>query len=122
MFGVFQLIESPPLTARRVCTPRLWCRGRTHSLGGEGVGGQYFGRRQTLLCTLLYIRKYFVGIGYCWMRHYRQIDIETDRVSSTFRSRRESVATCIYKCNGLAYPVLHTRMGLHTELEFLNNL
>jgi hypothetical protein len=26
--------------------------GTTHSLGEEGVGGQYFGRRQTLLCTL----------------------------------------------------------------------
>jgi hypothetical protein len=26
--------------------------GRTHSLGVEGVGGQYFVRRQTLLCTL----------------------------------------------------------------------
>jgi hypothetical protein len=25
------------------CVPlRLWCGGRTHSLGGEGVGGQYF--------------------------------------------------------------------------------
>jgi hypothetical protein len=27
-------------------------RGRTHSLGVEVVRGQYFGRRQTLLCTL----------------------------------------------------------------------
>ncbi len=32
---------------------RLWRGGRTHSLGEEGVGGgQYFGRRQTVLCTL----------------------------------------------------------------------
>ncbi len=48
VFGVFQTIDPPtPLTARRVCTPhRLW--GRIHSLGGEGVGGQFFGRRQTL--------------------------------------------------------------------------
>jgi hypothetical protein len=36
----------------------LWCGGRTHWLGGEG--GQYFGRRQTQLCTL---RKYFVPKG-----------------------------------------------------------
>jgi hypothetical protein len=28
-----------PLTARRVCTPHLWCGGRTQTLGGEGVGG-----------------------------------------------------------------------------------
>ncbi len=41
-----------PLSARWVCTPRL-CSGRTtHSPGGEGVGGQYFGRRKTQLCTL----------------------------------------------------------------------
>jgi hypothetical protein len=46
-----KILTHLPLTTRRVCTPRLWCGGRTHSLGGEGVGGQYF-RRQTLLCTL----------------------------------------------------------------------
>ncbi len=47
-------ILTPPHhpTAWRLCTPRLWCGGRTHSLGGEGVGGQYFGRRQTQLWTL----------------------------------------------------------------------
>ncbi len=41
-----------PLSAGRVCTPRLCCwggggGGRIHSPGGEGVGGQYFGRRET---------------------------------------------------------------------------
>jgi hypothetical protein len=42
MSGVFQNIDPlPPLV-----------RGRTHSLGGKGVGGQYFGSHQTLLCTL----------------------------------------------------------------------
>jgi hypothetical protein len=41
-----------PLSARRVCIPRLCCRGRTHSPGGEGGGGQCFGRRKTQLCTL----------------------------------------------------------------------
>jgi hypothetical protein len=40
--------------------PRLWCGGRTHSLGGQGKGGHYFGRRRTLFCTL-YICKYFVA-------------------------------------------------------------
>jgi len=39
-----------PFSARRVCTPRLCCGGRTHSPGGEG--GQYFGIRKTQLCTL----------------------------------------------------------------------
>jgi hypothetical protein len=42
MAGVFQNIDPPPPTARRVCTPRLWCGGRTHSLGGEGDGGSIF--------------------------------------------------------------------------------
>jgi hypothetical protein len=34
------LLTPHPLTARRVCISRLWCGGRTHSLEGEGVGGQ----------------------------------------------------------------------------------
>jgi hypothetical protein len=37
--GVFQTIDPHPLTARRVCTARLWCGGRTNSLGGGGGGG-----------------------------------------------------------------------------------
>jgi hypothetical protein len=32
--------------------PRLTARGEDTLAGGEGVGGQYFGRRQALLCTL----------------------------------------------------------------------
>jgi hypothetical protein len=51
MSGVFQNIDPPP---------RLWCGGRTHSLGGKGVGGQYFGRRHARHCSVLYICKYFV--------------------------------------------------------------
>jgi hypothetical protein len=54
---VFQNIDPPPPSPPGecvVCTPRLWCGGRTHSLGGErgGGGGQYFGRREIKLCTL----------------------------------------------------------------------
>jgi hypothetical protein len=53
MSGVFQNIDPPNPSPPGECVPpRLWCGGRTHSLGGEGVGGQYFGRRQTQLCTL----------------------------------------------------------------------
>ncbi len=45
---VFQNIEPPPpLSARRVRTPRL-CWGGGHTRRAErGVGGQYFGRRET---------------------------------------------------------------------------
>jgi hypothetical protein len=60
MSGVFQNIDPPPPHP-----PRLWCGGRTHSLGGEGVGGHYFGRRPTLFCSLYstYTCKYFVVLG-----------------------------------------------------------
>jgi hypothetical protein len=35
-----------PLSARRVCPPPATKAGGTHSPGGEGDGGQYFGRRE----------------------------------------------------------------------------
>jgi hypothetical protein len=37
-----------PLSARRVCTPRLCCGGRTHSPGGEGGGGSIFWKTQDI--------------------------------------------------------------------------
>jgi hypothetical protein len=48
------ILTPRPLTPPSECVPplRLWCGGRTHSLGGEGVEGHYLGRRQTQLCTL----------------------------------------------------------------------
>ncbi len=48
------LTPHPPPSPPGDCVyPPLWCGGRTHSLGGGwGVGGQYFGRRETQLCTL----------------------------------------------------------------------
>ncbi len=36
-----------PLSTQRVCPPPAPKAGGTHSRGGKGVGGQYFGRRQT---------------------------------------------------------------------------
>jgi hypothetical protein len=48
--GVFRTIDPPP--SAPICSkcvlPPHQRRGDTHSQGGEGVGGQYFGRRQTL--------------------------------------------------------------------------
>ncbi len=52
--GVFQTTKlltpppPPPLYPARVSPPPAPKAGGTHSPGGEGVGGQYFGRRQTL--------------------------------------------------------------------------
>ncbi len=48
--NVWRLPKYWPLTAPLgECVPshRLWCGGRTHSLGGEEVGCQYFGRSQS---------------------------------------------------------------------------
>jgi hypothetical protein len=56
MSGVFRNID--PLTARRVCTPRLWCGGRTHLLSGEGGGANIL--EVARHCSVFYIRKYFV--------------------------------------------------------------
>jgi hypothetical protein len=40
MSGVFQNIDPPPPSPPGECVPpRLWCGGRTHSLGEEGGGG-----------------------------------------------------------------------------------
>ncbi len=59
MSGVFQNIDPPPhpLTARRVCT---LVSGDDSLAGWRGGGGSIFWRRQTQLCTLHYICKYFV--------------------------------------------------------------
>ncbi len=52
------LLPSPPPPpsrpiARRVCTPSAFGAGGGHTRWAErGVGSQYFGRRQTQLCTL----------------------------------------------------------------------
>jgi hypothetical protein len=69
MPGVFRTIDPPPTPSPPgECVPppplRIWCGRRTHSLGGEGVGVQKFGRRQTLLCTLYTVYKYFVVLAF----------------------------------------------------------
>jgi hypothetical protein len=51
MSGVFQNIDPhPPHRPASVYPPAFGaaCGVKTHSLGEEGEGGQYFGRRQTL--------------------------------------------------------------------------
>jgi hypothetical protein len=54
MSGVFQNIEPHPLNARQVCTPPpAFSAGGGHTRWVERrMRGQYFGRRQTQLCTL----------------------------------------------------------------------
>jgi hypothetical protein len=63
MAGGFQNIDPPSPSPPGECVPpRLWCVGRTHSLGGEGWGGQYFGILEDVRhSSVLYVCKYFVG-------------------------------------------------------------
>jgi hypothetical protein len=56
----FQTIDPHPLTVRRVCTPRPWCEGRTHLLGGEGAGVNSL--EDARQCSVLYLCKYYASI------------------------------------------------------------
>jgi hypothetical protein len=84
-----KILTPAPLTARRVCSvpstpppPRLWCGGRTHSLGGEGVGGQYL--EDARHSSVLYVCKYFV---------------ETESVALTFGVTLLKFFLTIVQCN-----------------------
>ncbi len=60
MSGVFRNIDPAPTPSplSECVPPRLWCGGRTHSLGGEGVGVN--SSEDARHCSVLYICKYFV--------------------------------------------------------------
>ncbi len=57
---VWRLPKYWPSTGPLICTPRLWCGGRTHSLGGEGDGGRVNILEDARHSSVLYICKYFV--------------------------------------------------------------
>ncbi len=57
MSGVFRNIDpSPP---GECVSPAFGAVGRTHSLGGDGVGDQY-SSEDARHCSVLYLCKYFV--------------------------------------------------------------
>jgi hypothetical protein len=59
MSDIFQNIDPPPPhRPASVYPPPPFVRGEDTLAGWRGVGGQYFGRRQTL--RVLYLCKYFV--------------------------------------------------------------
>ncbi len=65
-------ILTPPLSARRVCTPAsvcLWCGGED-TLGGEGVGVNIL--EDARYSSALYIRKYFVVRTFRFKYHIRK--------------------------------------------------
>jgi hypothetical protein len=61
-----QNIDPPPPNRPASVNPppphRLWCGGRTHSLGGEGGWGVNI-LEDARHCSVLYIRKYFVVLS-----------------------------------------------------------
>ncbi len=59
MSDVFQNIDPPHPHRSASVPPRLWCGGRTHSLGGEWWGGGNI-LEDARHCSVLYIRKSFV--------------------------------------------------------------
>jgi hypothetical protein len=62
MTGVFQNIKpQPPLTARRVCTPRLWCGGGHTCWVKRGWAVNIL--EDARHCSVLYICKCFVDGG-----------------------------------------------------------
>jgi hypothetical protein len=53
MSCVFQNIDPPPPSPPGECVPPAFVAGGGHTCRVErGVGGQYFGKRKTQLCTL----------------------------------------------------------------------
>jgi hypothetical protein len=53
MSCVFKNIDPPPLSPPSECAPPAFVAGGEHTrLAERGVGGKYFGRRKTQLCTL----------------------------------------------------------------------
>jgi hypothetical protein len=62
MSCVFLNIDPPPLSARRVCNPRLCGGGRTHSPGGEGGEGSIFWKTQDTALYSTYI-EFSLGRG-----------------------------------------------------------
>jgi hypothetical protein len=97
MSGVFQNIDPPPPSPLGDCVPPcLWCGGRTHSLDGKGVWGQYFIRRQTLPCTLHTLRKYFVQEGIERGGHEVRFTVESGKQKRPPRHRVHRVVTAAF--------------------------
>ncbi len=64
--------------------PRVWCGGRTHSLGGEGWGVN--SSEDAKHCSVLYISKYFVVFS------------STSRISLRFARRCSTFSTLSSTC------------------------
>ncbi len=88
MSGVYRNIDPPSPPGE--CVPsRLWCGGRSHLPGGEGWGGGqwWFGRRQTLLCTLYM----YVLCG------EDNTDVLNHTIFATFMCERGTGLLCVYQ-------------------------
>ncbi len=67
MAGVFQNIDPPPPSPPGECVlPRLWCGGRTHSLGGEGGGRSIFWKTSDTALYSTYVTTSWSAALTCW--------------------------------------------------------
>ncbi len=111
-----KILTPHPLTSWRVCTPppRLWCMGRTHSLGaGWREGVRVNSSEDARHCSVFYICRYFVlqmlavrqARARFSARHHREVfptELTTyKRWGDGERPRRMATDKCIvlYECD-----------------------
>ncbi len=77
--------------------------GRTHSLGREGVGGQYFGRRQTQLFFSTYVSTLCSRIIQTLPSRQRTFASLRNRAKSLIYSQKYHITLHIIYCRKILY-------------------
>jgi hypothetical protein len=91
MSGVFQNIDPPTLSPPGECVPpRLWCGGKTHSLGGEGMG------RGSIVWKTPDTALYSVYVSTLWLGMLRGGEGQCILVSVVFTTTPPSAITAIF--------------------------
>ncbi len=118
----YEMVAPHPLTARRVCTPRLWCGGRTRTCWverGWGVNISEDARHWIGLLqynpSVLYICKYFVLA----INRLSFIQVKTDLVQSTKVAFNIHVSIFEAIVSFVIF-FLHIRYTVTGEVEFKN--
>ncbi len=92
MSGVFWNIDpTPPHRPARLYPPRLWCGGRTHSLGGEGVGGSIVRKTPDNALYSIYVRTlcvYLTQEGWQLGRRYGKLYTSFTSIGFSFSYRK----------------------------------
>ncbi len=99
-----EMLTPHPLTPGECVPPRLWCGRRTHSLSGEGVRGQQFGKTpdtdlysiyvSTLLCAShsVFCEKQYGGLVHEYHNYSQRYEC------SYFREQREILMKILANC------------------------